>query len=186
MNEKKIKFKFLEKLKKIKNIEYIIVAIFIIILLGIYFISFDDSNSKKNNTLDYTEQFTSYSQYTKDLENRLTKVLSKIEGLGEVNVMITLESSPELIIAYNTEEKTVTTQNGANTNETVTIVKDPIIINVNGENKALILMEQLPKIKGIIIVAKGAKDVKLKLDILNATSTIFDISVNSIQIFAGE
>lgn len=178
--------KFFQKLKSIKNVEIIIVGLFLIILLGIYFINFNSSDSNSSFNEKSSAQFTSYNDYTNDLETRLTKVLAKIEGIDDVNVMITLESSPELVIAYSLEEKTITNTQGTTVNDSVTIVKDPIIVSVNGSSSPLILTEILPKIKGVMIVAKGANDIKLKLDILNATSKLLGVSINSIEIFAGD
>ena len=171
------------KLKSIKHLDIVIVVVFVSVLLLIYFSDFPLKTSTE--TIDensYT--FTSYISYTNDLETRLTNVLSAMKGVGKVSVMITLNSSPELVIAYNTEEKT--TNSGLNTKDTVTIIKEPIIITKNGTSYPLVLTEVLPTIKGVIIVAQGADNVSVKLDILNATMKLLNISAKSIEIFAGE
>lgn len=170
--------KLYEKLKNIKHLDLIIIIIFVCILLLIYFGDFS-STSKKSSTLSQT--FTSYESYTKDLEKRLSGVLSKINGAGKVSVMITLNGSPELVIAYNTEEK----NNLLNTDDSVTIKKEPIIINQNGVSSPLILSEIMPEIKGVVIVAQGANDVAVKLNLISATTKLLNININSIEIFAG-
>ena len=45
------------------------------------------------NQVAVTEQTDALEQYTKELENRLTSILSRVEGVGRVEVMITLKSS---------------------------------------------------------------------------------------------
>lgn len=178
ITEKLKKSKLYEKLKNIKHLDLIIIVIFVCILLLIYFGDF--SSTSKNNTLSQT--FTSYESYTKDLEKRLSGVLSKINGAGKVSVMVTLDGSPELVIAYNTEEKS---NNLLNTDDSVTIKKEPIIINQNGVSSPLVLSEIMPKIKGVVIVAQGANDVAVKLNLLSATTKLLNININSIEIFAG-
>lgn len=169
---------FVNKIKNIKHLDIVIVIIFVSILLLIYF----GDSSNKSNENNGLQNYTSYEAYTKDLETRLSKVLSKIEGVGDINVMITLDGSPELIIAYNTEEKI---NNSLSTNESVTIKKEPIIITQDGSSNPLILSEKLPSILGVVIVAQGANNVAVKLNLLSATTKLLNISVNSIEIFAG-
>lgn len=178
LTDKIQKSKFFNKLKNIKHLDIIIVVIFVCILLLIYF---SDSFSVSQKT-DNNDRFTSYSSYTKDLETRLSNVLSKIDGAGKVSVMITLDGSPELIIAYNTEESNEI----FDTDDNSIIKKEPIIITQNGSSTPLILSEKLPNVKGVIIVAEGANDVAVKLNLLSATTKLLNITVNSIEIFAGK
>ena len=171
--------KFFTKLKNIKHIDIIIVIIFICVLLIVYYS--DSFSFSKNEETQNNVRFTSYSSYTNDLETRLSNVLSKIDGAGKVSVMITLDGSPELIIAYNTEES----NKFLDTNDSTIIKKEPIIISENGSSSPLILSEKLPNVKGVIIVAQGANDVAVKLNLISATTKLLNITVNSIEIFAG-
>jgi len=45
-----------------------------------------------------------------DMENKLTRILTKIEGAGDVDVMVTFESSEEIQPAYNSNQTTETTE----------------------------------------------------------------------------
>ena len=49
----------------------------------------------------------------------------------------------------------------------------------------LILTENLPTVKGVIVVSSGANDIGIKLDILNAVSTLLDISTDKISVLKG-
>jgi stage III sporulation protein AG len=53
------------------------------------------------------ERFSYLQEYTKDLENRLLAVLQGVDGIGEMEVMITLKSSEEEIEEKNTTKKTI-------------------------------------------------------------------------------
>jgi stage III sporulation protein AG len=111
----------------------------------------------------------------------LNKVISNIKGAGTINVMISIDSSPELSIAETTEGKTTTTSTGSVTTTTT----EPIIVKVNGEESPLVLKETLPEIKGVIVVSSGASDVKIKLDIITAVTTALGIDSNKVEVFVG-
>ena len=84
MNEKESKFKFWDKLKKIKHIE---IYIAIVILLLIYLSTTKTTKvSSSNNTNEIT-----ISSYIDNLETNLEKTLSNIAGVSNVHVMITLD-----------------------------------------------------------------------------------------------
>jgi stage III sporulation protein AG len=123
-------------------------------------------------------------QYAELLETKLSKTLSAIAGAGKVEVMVTLESGPELVIATSTDKKTNTTESGSNKTQSVTVVENPVIVTQNGTSRPLVLMEILPKIQGVIVVAQGANNIKVKLDLLSAIQALLSISQGNIQIFA--
>lgn len=182
------KIPFLKKIKNVKHIGIIVCIIFISLLLLICFsgTSFNQTTKTNANTSESTNdiEYTSSFTYIKNTEERLVNVLSGLSGVKDVRVMIALESGPEIIIAKSTEEETKILENGKEKN--ITIISTPIIVNENGENKPIILMEILPKISGVIVVANGADDVKTKLNIYSAIQTIISISSDKIQVFAGK
>ena len=81
----KLKFGWLEKLKKIKHIEIYILIVFACVLGLIFF------SSKKQEAT--TTNDATITGYVKNLENRLESILSNIEGISDVRVMISLDTS---------------------------------------------------------------------------------------------
>lgn len=158
-----------QKVKSIKNFEIILSLIIIAVVLLIYF-----SVSEKDKP---TEAQTSKSSasLTEGLEERLSNILSKIDGVGEVDVLITYNSTEEQVTASTNNSHSTTT--GATTTTTSTMT--PIISNQN----VIVLQEKMPEIIGVIVVAEGADDVRVKLKILSAVSTALNINQNSIQIY---
>ena len=112
------------------------------------------------------------------MEDKLSKVLSNVSGAGKVSVMLTLESGSEIIVAKTKEERTNTSSNSTS----VTVVESPVIVG----KEPLILMEILPKIKGVIVVAQGANDVAVRLELLRAVQALIDVDSNKIEIFVGK
>jgi len=93
-------------------------------------------------------------------------VLSAIDGAGDVKCMITLNGEVERVVAYSNDEKKSSSSN------TSTVSKEPILITVNGKTEPLVLYEIMPSIKGIVIVASGADNIKVKLSLLKAVQAL--------------
>jgi len=169
----------LNKIKGIKHIEVLIAIIFIAIILLIYFSSGSSINKvaeEKNN-----EKFSSVMTYSKEMENKIENVLSKIKDAGEVSVMINCESGYELKIAYTTE----TIKKIENSIPVETTVKTPVMITENGKTSPVVLEYISPKIKNVIIVASGAENTNVKLELIRAVEILLNIPATAIQVFTG-
>ncbi len=181
---------FFKKLKSIKNIEIVVVVLIICVMFLIYFGTNKEnttSTTKSNNsTIDI--QYISASQYAKDLEGKLEETLSQIQGAGNVSVVITLESSSELIIAKTIEttkkSESVTTNGTTTKTENVEIIEKPLIVSGKNGDEPIILLEVMPKISGIVVVAQGATDINVKLNILKALQALLTIPNGNIEILA--
>ena len=168
--------------KRMKNVWPIMaVIVFVVVVLIVMNTSFGSKAKSTGGNDNSNTQFVSTSQYVADLENRLTQVLSRIKGAGETKVMVTVSNSPEIKVAQNVEEKTVSTGSGS----TVTVVTTPVLIDVSGEKQPLITMEVVPKVQGVIVVSSGASDIRVRLDMLYAIQALLDVPNENIQIFAG-
>ena len=127
--------------------------------------------------------------YVRGLENDLSSILGKIQGAGRVSVMITLESGAEIIPAKDesisdkvTNEKD--TSGGTRIiNEKTTDDKVVFTAAQGGSSKPLIIKEINPEVKGVIVVAEGAKDSKIKLEISRAVQTVLDIPAYRVTVY---
>lgn len=164
---------FLKKIKSIKNYEIILSLIIIAVVLLIYF-----SVSGEKKEIE-TQVENANVSLTEGLEERLENVLKNIEGVGEVDVLITFKSTVEQVTASTENKHSTSTSTENNVTSSSTSTSSPIISNQN----VIVLQEKMPEIIGVIVVAEGGNSPKVKLDILNAVCTALDIDKNSIQIF---
>lgn len=172
---------FVKKLKNIKHIEIIIVVIFILILLLICFAGNNTfsflSNKQATASSSSNIMYVSTSDYVLGVESKLKSILNNINGAGKVEVMISVDGSSE--IQFATDE-TITT-NGQTTEKTINIV----FVTKDGVNQPIITSEKLPKINGVVVVSSGAKDTKVKLQLMSAVQTLINIDCDKIQILEG-
>ena len=172
----KIKDKFrilFERIKKVKHFE-IYIAVGLAIIIAVIYFSFlkaPSQNKDTNNKIDnVSSNFSSSGEYIDKLEN----VITLVKGAGNVEVVVTLEKGFEYV--YATEEETRTTANG-------TTITTSNIVMVNG--KPVIKEEIYPVVQGIVIVASGANNVSVKMDILSIVQTVIEIENSKINIYAG-
>ena len=172
----------LTNLKKIKHLDIILTVLFIAIILLIYFSTF--FNSKSSNDKNTQNQDKTYSssitleEYSDKLEHKLEQTLSAIKGAGNISILLTFNKGIETVIAYTTETKT-------SSDGTVTEIKSPVLITNNGKTVTVILVVLMPTGCCIVVVATGASNTNVKLEILRAVQAMFELPSSSIEIFAG-
>ncbi len=153
----------------------VIIAVFVAILVCV--VCFAGIKTKNDNLTENSTQTSSDNmEYVSDLENKLCNVLSKISGVGDVNVIITLKSGFSYEYASNSETKNIVS------GDTQTTTTTTNIILVSGQ--PVVVKENYPVIKGVIVVAKGAEDIKVKMAILEAVETVLEIDQNEITVLA--
>lgn len=121
-----------------------------------------------------------------NLEDKLTNILTQIEGAGDVDVMITFESSEEIQPAFNTnstteETKEVDSQGGE---RTVTTSSENKTMITSNSNQPLVLKTNEAKIKGVIVIAQGASDPHVKETLYSAVQTALQISGHQVEIYS--
>mgnify|MGYP000156833813 CR=1 FL=1 len=123
--------------------------------------------------------------YTDDNKEKLKNILSQIEGAGEVDVMITYESSEEIQPAFNTnttteETKEVDQQGGE---RTVTTSSENKTMITSSSNEPIVIKTNQPKINGVIVVATGAKDLTVKETLYSAVQTALQVQGHQVEIY---
>ncbi len=150
-----------DKLKKIK-LEYIIIFFALLAVMLIFLSTFKaDKGSNEGGSVE---------NYVSQLENKLSEKLSQIDGAGKVTVIISVKRGTTTEIAT---EKKITNENGE-------IVSEEYPVLVSG--KPIVLSEIYPEICGVVIIAKGAENIKVKTSLLCATQTFLDIESEKIEI----
>lgn len=183
INEKKSilkKFNFLELFKG-KNLKILLLAFVGILILLLYLNVGQDNKSEDVINISNNNVYTSTMEYSTKLENKLEQLLSQIDGAGSIKVMVSLNGSPELVYASDNDIKTTSNSSGTVTSTSSSL----ILVSQGGKSDALILKENLPSVKGVIVVSSGASNIGVKMDILNSVSTLLDISIDKISVLKG-
>lgn len=184
--------------KKANNIIFLLI-IGILLLIGSTYFSDD---SKKNEDLSDDQPVKSSSiftnqnskdiidNYANNIENKLEDILSKIRGVGSVEVMVTLEDTAERIPAINTTtiiEKTDEKDYQGGTRATNKENEINEIVTKSSDDEGLVILKEIkPKVKGVIVVAQGVDNIKVKEDLYSAVKTVLGLSGNKVEVFLSD
>jgi len=127
--------------------------------------------------------------YEEQVERKLAAILSRIEGVGSVEVMVSLSTGSRLELAQDIDgDETVTeetdTQGGKRRvvskrwNERVVVIRDG---QKNGDSP-IVLAEHRPLVAGVLVVADGAKDPTLRLLISRAVETAIGVPPHRVTV----
>lgn len=199
MDKEKVKEK-----KKISIKEIGPARLVILLMAGIFLLvlSFPDmlssKNSSKDNTVnqDYkmkdnnlnTETQEEGDAYTTELENRLRSVLAKVEGIGDVEVMITLKGSKEKVILkdtpYTQESMNEVDGEGGNRDSSSINKEDTTVLvnGGNGESVPYVIQELEPEVEGIVVIAGGGDNVEIKTEIMEAAQVLFNVPAHKVKV----
>lgn len=185
--------------KKIENLVFFIVVLIItIVVINVIWNGNNKTNNQETNIVNKklaesqdTPSGTSELQNNNiqnELESKLEKILSKIQGVGEVQVCINYQESAEVVAMYNENSKTSSTEEtdtsgGTRKIEEIDTQKDIIYKENNGEKTPITKKVIQPKIEGAIITAKGANNAETKTNIIQAVEAVTGLATHKIQVF---
>lgn len=129
----------------------------------------------------------SMAEYEKIYEQRLTDILSTVRGVSEPSVMVTIDSSEEVVYAMNHQGSKQQAQEGDNkggTRGTTSFDESNNIVltKQNGADKPLVVKTIKPRVRGVVVTAKGAEDVKVQALITEAVQRSLEVPPHKISI----
>ena len=186
--------------KKIENLVFFVVILIVtIVIINIIWNGDKDSSNDKGIQNDTSKQLASSntsslqvsSNTTNELEMKLEDILSKIQGVGEVNVFINYSESSEIIPMYNESTQTSNTEEtdtsgGTRRIEETDSQKEIIYEESDGEKTVITQKVIEPQIEGAIITAKGAGSAEVKTSIIQAVEAVTGLATHKIQVFEME
>ncbi|MDE7431753.1 MAG: hypothetical protein K2N34_07560, partial [Lachnospiraceae bacterium] len=127
-------------------------------------------------------------EYCSKLEERLKELISKIDGVEQVSVMITLKCGSESVVltevSYEQNEKRDNGSNGVVSeqkdykNESVVVYEK----DGNGNTTPYVIKENVPQIEGIAVIAKGGDNPENILKITSIAQALFNVDVHKISV----
>ncbi len=142
-----------------------------------------------NNENDSRDKFGIYMEkYVREQEEKHKSILSRIDGVGEVYVMITVKTgaSKDILMEQDISyEDTDETDSSGGKRKKYTYSEDNQTVYVtdeNGNTYPYVISEKAPKIEGVAVIAKGADSAVTRQKIINVIKALFDIEVNKISV----
>ena len=179
--------------KKIENLAFFVVILIITIVIINLIWNGNKQVTKEENTI--TSKQLASTDESKDmqissvgLEKQLEEILSKIQGVGDVKVFVNYSETSEVVAMYNETSKISNTEEndtsgGTRKIQETDLQKDIIYKEDNGEKTPITQKVIQPKVEGAIITAKGAGNVEIKSNIIQAVEAVTGLATHKIQVF---
>lgn len=166
----------------------IIFGVILIIAGGSIFSDGKKVQPEKQGSVDRTAE-TYEEEGKQDMERKLEAILSQIDGAGRVNVMVTYLSGKEIIPALDIKSNDNDTQekdSGGGTRQVKQNESEKKIAYEEGQGgikKPVVIKEINPSVKGVVVVADGASDVKVRESLSRALQVLLELPLHKVQVF---
>lgn len=169
----------------------------IVVLIGILLLVISlpvkkDSTSDGQDTQQKAAQSVSAegidgAEYETYIEKKLENILAQVEGVGKVNVVVTVKSSGEKILAadesYSQEQLEETdSAGGSRRQNTQSGSTSNIFYDSAQGSQPYVKLENMPQIEGIMIVAQGGGDKTVAANLTSAVEALLGVPAHKIKV----
>ena len=129
--------------------------------------------------------------YAEYMERKLKDVLSKVSGVGEVEVMVTLRSTSEKVVEKDEEKEseTVTEQDSQGGTRTTsrnssggTTVFGEDGSGTSSGQEPYVTKELTPTVEGVVVIAQGGDEPVTVQNITEAVQALFNVDTHKIKV----
>ena len=181
-----------KKWKKMKKDQWLILFLAGVLLLVVAIPSGKSSSKTEKQQNAQTEiaqtngTGSGESDYEETLETRLAQILEGMDGVGNVQVMITFQDQGESVV-----EKDVTMRQDAGTGSSGAgssnsgsreSSESTVFSQSDGDETPFVNKEILPKIDGVLVVAEGGADAGVRKNISESVEALFGLDAHKIKI----
>ena len=151
--------------------------VLLVIGIGVLLLLVPTSTSKvssSESTINTEEDFS-----VEALEEKLEHILAQIDGAGQVDVMLTVESGMKRIFA----------QDGRMEQESDSMQKESetVVISSGAGTQETVLVQQVyPRFQGALVVAEGGGNPTVRLNLTEAVAALTGLGADKISVCKGK
>lgn len=128
-----------------------------------------------------------FSKIELSLENKTKEILEKIVGVGAVDVLVTIDSTEEVVVQKNmkdSQEITEETDADGGKRNITQYTRDGQIVtyDASGNEQPIVTKKIKPKVRGVLIVARGAENKIVKGLIVDAVEKGLNVPAYRISV----
>lgn len=152
--------------------------VLLVMLVGAVLLVLPDT---KNDTSEKKELLSSAEEdfSVEALERKLAETLSEIDGAGEVQVMLTVQSGMKRVLAQDKRME----QDGDSAQQEL----ENVVVSTGSGSQETVLIQQIyPQFQGALVVAAGGGDPAVKLKLTEAVAALTGLGADKISICKGK
>lgn len=145
----------------------------------------DSKSTKQESAWD------AMNEYAAGQEREVERILSQVEGIGKVDVMITIASSEEKKTLQKEDVSEEDTQEsdsvgGSRKQSSSRAQREPVLVETGNEDTPYLVQLMSPRIEGVVVVAQGAGKGSINTEIIEAVGALFSIEAHKIKVMKME
>lgn len=130
---------------------------------------------ERNEQIDQTPVSEAVTQQNVSVSSELAQILGRIQGVGKVEVMLTVKVGETTV--YQSDEDITTSETGS-------IVRKETVIITDSDRQQQALVSQIlpPEYLGAVIVCQGADNMQVRLAVVEAVSKVTGLGADKISV----
>ena len=146
----------------------------LVLLAGIFLMVLPEGEEKQE-TQTQAESVQETTAAQPDLQEALSEILSKIQGAGKVQVLLTQAAGEEIV--YQTDEDISTDSDSSN------VRRETVILSGTDRSESGLIQQVIPPVyQGAIVLCQGADNASIKLAIVEAVSNATGLTFDKITV----
>lgn len=126
-------------------------------------------------------------KYEKEYEQQLKEALENVVGVKDVTIEINLDSSEEKILDKNTVKRSQSTdetdkEGGKRKVEDESSDEKTVTVRQGDKEAPIILREDKPKVRGVLVVAKGVDNLQVKQMVIEAVTRMLEVPSHRVSV----
>ncbi|CAM4123232.1 stage III sporulation protein AG [Bacillus manliponensis] len=134
-----------------------------------------------------SDTMSAVEKYEKAYEQELKAALEEVAGVKDVSIEINLDSSEEKILEKNIVKRSQTTdetdkEGGKRKVNDESMDEKTVIIREGDKETPIVLRTEKPKVRGVLVVAKGVDNIQVKQMVREAVIRMLDVPSHRVSV----
>jgi len=159
--------------KKWERYKYVVV----IVLIGVVLLLWPSGKEEKQVIDDASN--TAKMLETRDLESEMEAILGRMSGVGQVQVLLTLEADGERHLAQDTE---LSYSGDTAAPEDYSRRSETILVDGDSGSEAVVTKRIYPVYRGALVVCQGGGNAEVQLAVTKAVAALTGLTADRITV----
>lgn len=129
----------------------------------------------------------SVTAYEQELEARLAVLIGQIQGVGKVQVMVTVSRSSQQILQQDVSQESsivreTDPQGGHRDNQQLRQENQTVLTGGSGTSQPYVIGEIMPVVEGVVVACEGGDRPSIQAEISAAIEALFDLAPHKIKV----
>lgn len=165
-----------EKIWKVVGKKY--GAVGLVVLAGIILLAWPSGSSSSKVTQE-SGTVVEQEPLIRETEREMERILSKIDGAGQLHLMLTVEAGAQRELA---EKQELSYRGSALSPEDYSRRTEPVLASESGREEPVVLWQTYPVYRGALVVCEGGNRPEVKLAVTHAVAALTGLRSDRITV----